>query len=186
MKTEVWLYPNRRALAFGFALPAFLTLAGLALITGCVPAGWMLVGYVLGWGLIVGGALMAGGLLALWRTPRLAYRDGMLLVYLRGYQPLRVPVDVVECFFLGQGESQMPASGSAKEESSTIVVRLAESAHEWNHVEVKRSLGHWCDGYITIRGTWCEPINAPLMKRLNERLVAIHRERRASAKEPSA
>jgi hypothetical protein len=109
------------------------------------------------------------------RTPRIAYEDGHLLFVLRGGEPIRVPVSVVECFFFGHADSQIHSRGSESPETKTIVVRLAESAGQWRHQQVKAELGHWCDGYITILGTHCEPIDAALLQRLNARLVEVHR-----------
>ena len=114
--------------------------------------------------------------------PRLSYANHTLDVRLRSGAPIQVPIDVVECFFLGQGPALRTRGfgdrGKA-EETSTIVVRLAESAERWKHFDVNPALGQWCDGYITIRGTWCEPITNELLKRLNENLVAAHRELRS-------
>ena len=115
--------------------------------------------------------------------PRLAYQRGDLLVFLRYRRPWRVPVSQVECFFLGQGDSML-ASARESETSETptktrtIVVRLAEAAKDWQARDVRPELGRWCDGYITIRGTWCEPMSPELVKQLNSRLVKIHRHQR--------
>jgi hypothetical protein len=111
--------------------------------------------------------------------PRLAYSSGKLLVFLQDGEPIAVPIDIVECFFLGQGASLLPRAlegprGEAGE-AATIVVRLAEAAVEWSHRDVLPALGHWCEGYITIRGTWCEPINQELVAGLNQKLIAAHR-----------
>jgi len=115
-------------------------------------------------------------------SSRLAYEAGYLLVNLGATGgPIRVPIDVVECFFLGQGPTLLPRpflTHDAIDETSTIIVRLAESASEWKHLDVKAALGLWCDGYITIRGTWCEPITVDLVRRLNHHLVDAHREAR--------
>jgi len=115
--------------------------------------------------------------------PRLAYQQGDLLVFLRYRRPLRVPVSQVECFFLGQGDSMLAATGESEATESlakthTIVVRLAEAAKDWQAREVRPELGRWCDGYITIRGTWCEPVSPELVKQLNSRLVKLHRQQR--------
>lgn len=186
MKQESWLKPNRRALGFALVPPFLLAVAGGLLVEFVPRGGWTELFYWGGWAIIGLAAVIAAALLKMLATPRLGYQNGELLVYLRGFVPHRVPIEVVEVFFLGQGPSYMPSHGEKPAETSTIVVRLAEAAHEWNHIDVKPSLGHWCDSYITIRGTWCEPINAALMKRLNERLVAVHRERRAAAAATSA
>ncbi len=119
----------------------------------------------------------ASFLYAMW-LPRLAYEDDHLLVYLRSTVPERVPIDVVECFFWGQGPSLLQLPHGHETESANIIVRLAERATEWRDREVHPSLGEWRCGYITIRGAWCERITPELVKRLNERLVAAHRRHR--------
>jgi hypothetical protein len=96
-----------------------------------------------------------------------------LLVYLDPTRPTRVPIEIVECFFLGQGPSELPKLKGREPETQNVIVRLAEAASEWKHRDVRRALGHWCEGYITIRGSWCEPISPDLMKRLNRRLAEV-------------
>jgi len=57
-----------------------------------------------------------------------------------------------------------------------VIVRLAEAAEEWKHRDVRPALGEWCEGYITIRGSWCERITPELMRRMNGRLADVKRE----------
>jgi len=128
-------------------------------------------------------ALFGGVLLRLLRQPRVAYEGGDLLVYLGLTEPLRVPIAVVECFFAGQAGAMIPDAQGREAEARTVIVRLAEAAKDWHHRDVKAAFGHWCEGYITIRGTWCEPITPELMKRLNHRLVEVHREQKAQQAE---
>lgn len=175
---ECWLKPNRRAILAGLCAPAVALAAGIAL--GLAFQGSAGLRYLawLGWCLAAIGALGAGALLVLLNQPRLGFAAGHLVVYLGTPRPLRVPIDLVECFFLGTGPSLLPPSGGKEFEASTIVVRLAESATEWRHKDVRPALGHWCDGYIVIRGTWCEPISPELVQRLNGRLVEAHRRER--------
>jgi len=136
-------------------------------------------GWAFGWIFVALGLVSVP--LIIWSSsqPRLAYSDGYLVVFLGTLGPLHVPIELVECFFLGYGPSLIPLIGG-KLQTSTIVVRLAESAKEWKHRDVSRQLGHWCDGYIVIRGTWCEPISAELVQRLNARLVEVHRQVKAA------
>ena len=94
---------------------------------------------------------------------------------------MRIPIDIVEVFFMGQGPSKLGHGQVDDAETQNVVVRLAEAAKEWHHFDVKPALGHWCDGYIILRGAWCEPINAQVLERLNKRLVAVKRARRAAA-----
>lgn len=175
---EVWLSANRRILALGAVLPAALAGVGAAL-----GAGWLSFAEyaAVRWG---GWALLALSLLALsnlaWqaRRPRLAYQAGKMLVYLRAGAPVRVPLEVVEGFLLGQGPSFLPGKRQAEREAATLVIRLAERAEEWAKVEVKPALGYWCGHYITIRGAWCEPLSVALVNRLNARLDEVKRQLR--------
>jgi hypothetical protein len=175
-----WLHTNRRALSLGIVVlsPALAVAVGVMATSANEWLRWpaaaaaLLLAYAIGLCVYL-----------MWQ-PRLSYANEQLHVHLRPGAPIRVPIDIVECFFLGQGPALLPRLfGSRKkaEETSTIVVRLAESAEQWKHVDVKPALGQWCEGYITIRGTWCEPITNELLKRLNGNLVAAHREIRAKA-----
>jgi hypothetical protein len=120
---------------------------------------------------MVGGALatisLAAVLALAWelRKPRLAYQDGELLVRLRSGAPIRVPIDVVEGFLLGRAPSLLPGERHRQTETATLVIRIAAGAPQWHRVEVKPQLGKWCEGYVTIRGTWCEPLTLDLVNR---------------------
>jgi hypothetical protein len=178
---EVWLRTNRRALAMGMILPGLIlagSLGGLAWAAG-TGRHWA-----------IGLAFFSGALLALWMLgellfalwqPRLAFEGGKLLVFLEPTQPTPVPIEIVECFFLGQGPSELPKLAGREPETQNVVVRLAESAAEWKHRDVKPAIGHWCEGYITLRGSWCERITPTIMQRLNRRLAEVHRERKEPA-----
>lgn len=185
MPPVLWLRANRRAL-LGAAAPALLAAlvgAWLGQILGpnSVPAvvggtAWIWAGWIV--------ALTATVVLAflLWQAtrPRLAYADGSLLVYLRAGKPIAVPIDVVECFLLGQGATLLE-DGRFPSRTVTLLVRLAEKRTEWAHLEVHRLLGAWCGGQITIRGTWCEPLTLDVVNQLNERLAATQHEWAKSA-----
>lgn len=173
------LESNRRAIVGGMILPALaLGISVLVLLSAPSTSVW-----VRGLAVVVLVASLMGILSLAWlyALPRLEYDGvGYLCVYMRSGRPYRVPIELVEVFFRGQSSSLMGGEEEGAE-TSTIVVRLAESAEQWKKRDVKRALGAWCDGYITIRGTWCEPIDAELLTRLNSQLVAIHREQRALA-----
>jgi hypothetical protein len=175
---EIWIRPNRRVLLFGLVLPTLLLCAGLcSLVVGNAPGAH-------GMWYILGGILLALAGVAIYTIyqmisqPRLGYSAGYLLVYLEGSVPEKVPIDVVECFFRGQAEGLLRGADGRDAEVATVIVRLAESATQWHHRDVKPAFGMWCEGYITIRGTWCEPITTELMKQLNQRLVEAHRARK--------
>jgi hypothetical protein len=176
--TEVWLKTNRRALGLGMVPPAIVGMFSAAALAWSIATGkhW-LVQLVL---VVVTAAplWMIGELLYAITRPRVGYEGGDLLVFLEPARPTRVPIDIVEVFFLGQGPSVLPKLKGREPETQNVIIRLAESASDWKHRDVRPSFGEWCEGYITIRGSWCEPITPGLMRRLNERLAAIQRERR--------
>lgn len=177
---EIWLRNNARAVWF----MAFPPLAA-ALIFSLVATGPLGTAYL--WLRIVGSVLAALAVLlllsAVWqaRRPRLAYETGFLLVYLRPQKPWRVPIGEVEGFLLGQGPSFLPGKRYAKAEVATLVVRLADRAEEWARIEIDPRLGTWCGHYITIRGTWCEPLSVDLANRLNARLAELKQGRPSEA-----
>lgn len=154
---------------------ALLLLVGVALAGGACCDGlffrW-LGGFVAG----ISGVVL-GIFFYLSRLPRLAYRDGCLLLYLRSLDPIWLPVDVVECFFLGQASTKMGKHAAEDVEASTVVLRLAEKAGDWHQREVKSLLGRWCDGYITIHGAWCEPLSVQRVNELNHKLSEVKRQR---------
>lgn len=170
----------------GLVTPALALAAGAALVLfawGRERTGFY---FWSGTTLIVLGIAGGLGTLLLLRQPRLAYGNGELWVFLGTPLPIRVPIDLVECFFLGHGPSLLAPANDKEPETQTIVVRLAESATDWKHRDVKPALGHWCDGYIVIRGTWCEPISPELVQRLNARLVEAHRQERQAREDQTA
>ncbi len=129
-----------------------------------------------------GAALILLALLALTtlamqlKQPRLAFAQQALRFYLRPQGPICVPIEFVEGFLLGRAPSGLPNKAASLDETTTIVVRLAERATEWERIEVDRSLGTWCGHYVTIRGTWCEPLSVDLVNRLNARLHEVKQE----------
>lgn len=107
------------------------------------------------------------------RQPRLAFDGGILLVYLRAGGPYRVPIDAVECFFLGSGPLKLSDQIDAPYRTVNLIVRLAEKATDWADRPVKPALGRWHEGYIMIYGAWCEPLSLEVVSRLNVRLHQI-------------
>src|SRR5262245_6201328 len=173
---EVWLRTNRRAILWGMLPPSAIALAG-----GWLAAGWTPLG---AWGPILGACLIvvaAMSLVALaWqlRQPRLALVGRHLAVYLRRGEPIRVPLEVIECFLLGQAASQLPARGKGLK-TATVLIRLCPQAAEWVRGDVDARLGQWRDSHFIIRGTWCEPLSVEVVQRLNARLGQAQRARRA-------
>ena len=107
------------------------------------------------------------------RRPRVAFRDGNVLFYLRRGRPIAVPLGVVEAFFLGSGPATLPAGIHARQSTVNLVARLSQRETQWAQQDVSAALGRWCEGYVTIRGTWCEPLNGEVIRRLNRRLKEV-------------
>jgi hypothetical protein len=120
------------------------------------------------------GVVLLMGLLNELRRPRIAFQDGNVLFNLRAGKPIAAPVEIVEAFFLGQGPAHLPPVDGKPAESVNLIARLSQKAPEWARVPVKPALGQWCEGYITIRGTWCEPLDGEVIRRLNRRLRELH------------
>lgn len=176
--TETWLRANRRVLAWALIPAAGVTALGAAL--AATASHGALRG--LGWAIAGLGALLALGLADQMRRPRIAFRDGCVLFNLRRGRPVETPVQFVEAFFLGQGPARLPAVDGKPAEAVNLVARISQKAPQWAEVDVKPALGRWCDGYVTIRGMWCEPLDGELIRRLNRRL----REVRETATTPVA
>jgi hypothetical protein len=165
---EIWLRANRRALWMGLLAPGSLAAVALACVFfGSGPL------RVLGWAGVVVAGCVVGLILWLMRQPRLAYQPGYMLVYLRLGPPIRLPIEVVECFFLGSGPIKLTDHIDAPYRAVGLIVRLAEKAAEWADRPVKPALGRWHEGYILIHGAWCEPLSLEVVSRLNVRLHQI-------------
>jgi hypothetical protein len=168
---ETWLKPNRRALGFACAPPAIVGAIGLWMLLGAAGDRYVWRGF--GVLLLLAAATLLAMLIRQLLRPRIAYRDGRVLFYLRPGPPLAVPAEIVEAFFLGQGPANLPGHAAEREETVNLVARLSQRATEWAHQVVKPALGNWCDGYVTIRGTWCEPLGGEIIRRLNRRLKEV-------------
>jgi hypothetical protein len=171
---EIWLRTNRRVLFLGMILPAVLISIGLilALDVGLNGGTWL---RVLGWTMTIGGLLLLGLIAVQLKLPRLAYADRQLLVYVQSGGPVRVPVECVECFFFSSGRGQLPGPEGSKLPVRNLVMRIAEKATDYQHRNVKATLGRWDDGYVTIHGAWCEPLTLKVVQQLNARLAEAHR-----------
>lgn len=179
----VWLRANLRAQLAEMILPAIVAAVGIALLV------WFWYSIDFRWARWAGYAVMTLGVLwTAWLVylatlPRLAYEEGHLVVQLTPPDAVAIPIEIVECFFIGQGPSAMPPVDGLEAQSVNVVVRLAERATAWKQRQVHPLLAHWCDGYIVIRGIWCEPIDGDVVNHLNKLLAAAHRRRRAAAVE---
>jgi len=165
--TEVWLRSNRRVLLLA------LVPAGLlgAIAAAALKLNFGLLVKVPAWCALAVSLLLIIGLLFQLFRPRVAYRQGHVLFYLKAGGPIAVPSKVVEAFFLGQGPANLPVHVPRHDKTMNLVARLSQRAPEWEQQETKSALGRWCDSYVTIRGTWCEPLSDEVLQKLNRRLA---------------
>src|SRR4051794_24874947 len=106
--TEIWLRTNRRAFLLGMVLPGVLVLVGVSGVVWAVMTRqhWALQLLIV---LVTAVPLwMVGELLYALTRPRLGYEAGDLLVFFEPTRAMRVPIEIVEVFFLGQGPSTLP------------------------------------------------------------------------------
>jgi hypothetical protein len=170
---QVWLRTNRRVLLVPVAVFAILEVVGFVAVFDPWDVGWAMRGPGIALIVLANFAILAAIILA--RQPRIAYADGNVLFYIRLGRPVAIPIEVVECFLMGEGPVLLPGERYAKTVASTVVARLAERAEEWQHGDFHPLLAAWCDGYVTIRGTWCEPLSVDVVHRLNRLLYDASR-----------
>jgi hypothetical protein len=176
---EIWLKTNRRALLFGMLPPLLLVVLGAALSWKELSFDWAFFRWI-GVAWCVVGVLLLVVLATQLRRPCVAYDDGQVLFYLRTGPPLAVPVELVEAFFIGQGPVMIPGAPQ-HDVSVNLVARLSQREPSYAQREVKPALGAWSDGYVVIRGTWCETIDTDLVRRLNRRLREVTEARSSNA-----
>lgn len=175
---EVWLRTNRRVIVLGF-LPVGLLGAASVLLYQKAASNLMVA---VSGGMLALSVLLLGILVKFLASPRVAYSDGHVLFYLKAGGPIAVPVHVVEAFFLGQGPAHLPLGPADNQLTINLVARLSQKERQWAEIDVKPALGRWSEGYISIRGSWCEPLNGELIRRLNRRLGEVSRELQADCK----
>ncbi len=138
-----------------------------------------------GWGLVAIGLLCVWRQLTLFVLPRLVLGRNHLFVFVRGIWPWRIPLDDVECFFIGQAPSALrvahPTGGRV--ESVTVVIRLSERATDCHKRRTNLLLAKWSDGYVTLFGTWCEPLDGDFVNHMNRRLAEVKRSRKQRLKD---
>lgn len=173
----VWLRANPRP---GIVVAAVATvIVGLLVLLGFLARTWQRQA---GWGAWLSGGLVAvagaGGVLVSSR-PRIVLDGGHVVVRLRPTGAVSVPLDVVECFFLGS-RLEPPPPGDHRtggERVRTLVMRIAERAVEFADRPTLTPWGRWEEGSVTFDGRWCEPLSVDLVRRLNRELAAAKRTR---------
>ena len=170
--TEIWLQSNRRVYLPALVLTATMTLTntiGALVVDGSLaPAAksvWVIAA--------VGFAIAFLGVLRFATRPRLAFDGRQLRVNIGKVNPAVIPIELVEGFFLGKGPAYLKGKDDYKTETSTLIVRVAERAPEWEKLPTDVRVAAWCGHHITLRGTWTEPLNVDVANRLNQRLYDV-------------
>lgn len=168
----VWLRSNPRpgvaiaAIAGGLVFAILLAMRPWNRPLG-VPA------WCLGGGVVVTAAV--GMLLA--TLPRIVVSGRSLRVRLALARVEIVPLECVECFFLGS-RLEPPRPGDQRTGGNrvrTLVMRIAERAVEHGTRTTFPPWGAWEGGSVTFDGRWCEPLSVDLVRRLNRELAAAKR-----------
>lgn len=171
---EVWLRGNARPAAL---LVAAAIATGTALVVLAVLPQTAAVGLpcAIGFAVLAGPAVAAVAIAAI--QPRLSRRGDMLRVRLAPLAAHDVPVEFVECFFMGshvlpdpQGRDDVPT-----QRVGTLVMRVAERATAWQARPTFAPWGSWADGAVVFDGRWCEPLSVELARGLSARLVEARR-----------
>lgn len=172
---EIWLRGNVRpaGLLVAAACAAGTALAVLAVLpqTAAI-ARPLAIAYAL-----LAGPLVAGLGLAAAR-PRLARRGDVLRVRLAPLVAHDVPLEAVECFFMGSHLLPGPAGRDdlPRQRVGTLVMRIAERAAVWQARPTFAPWGTWAEGAVVFDGRWCEPLSVELARELSGRLVEARRE----------
>jgi hypothetical protein len=177
-----WLGPNRRLVALcSLVAGGLFCLAVAAAVAATQTAGgWRLGLSVLAVGI---GLVAVAVVVVTWQAalPRLAVRGDMLLVPVGSLGVEQLPLDAVECFFLGSQRLDRSGSPTAGDEPAfrvgTLVVRVAERAakrhaDEWT---ARGLFAAWEEGYLVIDGRWTEPLTVETLRRVNGRLAQAKR-----------
>jgi hypothetical protein len=176
--TEVWLQANRRSglwpLAFGL-----VSAAGMLTASAFVPDDGVIRPIL--WLVAATDMLAAFALAYLSNLPRLAFDGRSLLMRIRNGSPIRVPIELVEAFLIGKGPAYLTGKDDYKTEARTLIIRISERAPEFEKLETNLRLAAWCGHYVTIRGTFTEPLDVEVVNRLNQRLYDAQQSLKSSA-----
>ena len=173
---SVWLRANGRP---GVVIAALAVATGLAMLLLARP--WSrpvgVVTWLGGAGVLVAGA---GGVMLTLR-PRLVLEKESVRVHLAPGRIDPVPLEFVECFFLGSRLEPPPpgddSTGGAR--VRTLVMRIAERAVDHAARPTLPLWGAWSEGSVNFDGRWCEPLSVDLVRRLNRDLATAKRAARA-------
>ena len=175
-----WLRSNLRLAGLLAVIASFLFLSSLAI---CGVALWFSGGlsgvaflFSAGLGIL---SCIIGYLAFTAKQGRIFLKDSELIVRIGPASVERLPLDAVECFFLGSQPLDHSGDPVASDEAAfrvgTLVVRVAE---RYGHLASGRR-GPWAcweDGYLVVDGRWSEPLVVETLRRINGRLAVAKRQ----------
>ena len=175
-----WLRSNLRLAGLLAVIASFLFLSSLAI---CGVALWFSGGlsgvaflFSAGLGIL---SCIIGYLAFTAKQGRIFLKDSELIVRIGPASVERLPLDAVECFFLGSQPLDHSGDPVASYEAAfrvgTLVVRVAE---RYGHLASGRR-GPWAcweDGYLVVDGRWSEPLVVETLRRINGRLAVAKRQ----------
>lgn len=172
---KVWLRGNLRPVA-GITIATTVVCAALAGTVAAIDAPpvvrWFAAAVCLAAAAAVAVLAVVAG------RPRLSHRGDVLRVRLAPTAVREVPLDVVECFFLGSRDLDETGRRAPEEEGrrvTTLVMRLAERAIDCRERPSFAPWGKWEDGSVVFDGRWCEPLSVDVARRLSGWLIEAKR-----------
>ena len=175
-----WLTSNLRLAGLLAGLAVFLVavslvLCGIALrFAGGISLMVLLCAAVLG---TLGGTV---GAVAFMAKKERVFLDGAFVMVRTGPASLeKIPLDAVECFFLGSQPLDRAGEPVGAEDADfrvgTLVVRIAERFGDIASARRGPWAG-WEDGYLVVDGRWSEPLVVETLRRINGRLAVAKRQ----------
>lgn len=170
---EVWLKGNvRPALGLVLLLAAAVAVGVAFVLFSRLPVwvAWLAggVGFLL--------AVVAATLTWAATQPRIERRGALLRLRLSPHAAHDVPLEIVECVFLGSQPIGADDADSQRLRVGTLVVRLAERAAEWRERSTFKPWGSWQDGHVVVDGRWCEPLSLDVARGVSARLLEAKRD----------
>ena len=168
-----WLRGNLRPVA-GMAamlIAGNLALVAVVAVAQAEPVWWWVAAAV-----AVLSVAVATTVAATARRPRLERVGDRLRVRLAPGRAEDVPLEMVECFFMGSQLIGPAADDAPRYRVGTLVMRIAERARSWQTRPTLAAWGDWKDGAVVFDGRWCEPLSVELARRLSGWLVEAKRQ----------
>ena len=177
---QTWLTSNLPLASLLAGLAAFLVVVSLVLcgIAFRFSGGISLV--VLLCAAVIGTFSGTLGVVAFMARKERVFLEGSFVMVRMGPASLeKIPLDAVECFFLGSQPLDRLGEPVVAEDADfrvgTLVVRIAERFGDIASARRGPWAG-WEDGYLVVDGRWSEPLVVETLRRINGRLAVAKRQ----------